>query len=539
MSTLYLLVLDSIGIQPYIFGSNRLRENVGASHLVHMASVGWLLSEPNKFLGANHNIQAGQIQSTATVGGIETGTLDAEVVYAGGGNTVILFREVTQVIRFKAALSHQILSEAPGLELVVETVEFDWTDSLASAMEQAMFRLSARKLQAEGNRPLQGIAVTAACRSTGMAANVTLQEPGSQGSLIPLSSEVAAKWYQADAAQRRLHEVVLANTQMEFQIPNQFDHLGRSVEEFSYIAVIHADGNHMGMILQDITRCFSDRTGANNRQYVEALRAFSAAANVAGVSALRAVIDFVAEVNRTKIVAPSSNKNGDYLSMRPIVFGGDDVTLVCDGRIGLQSAAVFLEAFSRHTVPDASGQAQRCTAAAGISIVKSRYPFARAYELSSQLCSNAKHTSNRDYSALDFHLAQSGLFGSLREIRRTEYGEEWNGDQLKRSILMRPLALERTSSADWRNWRDFVDLLSTFKNIDQWPRNKVMKLKEALRAGPAAVRAFRTNYRQQKLPDMRLNSDGYRDTGWDGERCVYFDAIEMIEQEVMPWTLSG
>ena len=34
-------VLDTTGIQPYIFGSNRLRENIGASYLVSQATDNW------------------------------------------------------------------------------------------------------------------------------------------------------------------------------------------------------------------------------------------------------------------------------------------------------------------------------------------------------------------------------------------------------------------------------------------------------------------------------------------------------------------
>ena len=49
MSTFHLVVVDTTGIQRYIFGSNRLRENVGASHLVYQATEGWLLDDPNSF----------------------------------------------------------------------------------------------------------------------------------------------------------------------------------------------------------------------------------------------------------------------------------------------------------------------------------------------------------------------------------------------------------------------------------------------------------------------------------------------------------
>lgn len=36
-----LLILDTSQIQPYVFGSNRLRENIGASYLVAQATGQW------------------------------------------------------------------------------------------------------------------------------------------------------------------------------------------------------------------------------------------------------------------------------------------------------------------------------------------------------------------------------------------------------------------------------------------------------------------------------------------------------------------
>ena len=50
--TLVVTVLDTTGIQPYIFSSNRLRENVGASFLVSQATDEWV-KEVLKYLKKN------------------------------------------------------------------------------------------------------------------------------------------------------------------------------------------------------------------------------------------------------------------------------------------------------------------------------------------------------------------------------------------------------------------------------------------------------------------------------------------------------
>ena len=54
-----LTVLDTAGIQSYIFNSNELREDIGASHLIYMATTHWVqevLSQPDVGL-TKHNYQ--------------------------------------------------------------------------------------------------------------------------------------------------------------------------------------------------------------------------------------------------------------------------------------------------------------------------------------------------------------------------------------------------------------------------------------------------------------------------------------------------
>ena len=85
------LIIDTPQIKHYIFGSNRLRENVVASYLVNAATQDWVVGN----LPSKHNV----IMLKERVGRrfgftddkIEDGSLQAEVVYLGGGNAAIMF----------------------------------------------------------------------------------------------------------------------------------------------------------------------------------------------------------------------------------------------------------------------------------------------------------------------------------------------------------------------------------------------------------------------------------------------------------------
>jgi len=89
MKGVVLTVVDTTGIQSYIFGSNRLRENAGASYLVEQATGDWVYQS----LGDKHNFDLEKLRITRGLT-IEDHDLTAELIYAGGGNTTILFRSL-------------------------------------------------------------------------------------------------------------------------------------------------------------------------------------------------------------------------------------------------------------------------------------------------------------------------------------------------------------------------------------------------------------------------------------------------------------
>ncbi len=75
---MWLVVVDTMQIQPYIFGSNRLRENIGASYLVDAATGDWAFEAVKEVAPGNDNIGPGNKLRDDVQ--IENG-LDAEVLY--------------------------------------------------------------------------------------------------------------------------------------------------------------------------------------------------------------------------------------------------------------------------------------------------------------------------------------------------------------------------------------------------------------------------------------------------------------------------
>jgi hypothetical protein len=528
-----LLIVDTTGIQPYIFGSNRLPENIGASFLVKQATTKWAQ------------------QAAEETGG--------QVVYAGGGNYLVTFDEATGMPQeFIRRLSRKTLTQAPNLQLVIAAEKVESEEDLPDAVRRGFAKLAQQKRCRALPAPPLGYSVTRVCQSTGLPAVEEISEkPNGEAPFYFASAEIAAKKHQVPQANKALHSVfseVIENT--IYQFPQDFDHLGRSLGEHSFIAVVHADGNDMGQEIQDIAKQCKAEGKAD--EYRARIKAFSAAVNQAGEDALRDTLQSLIDRLRYDQAQYELSREGDriclwardqqtqqplrilttvdltatnqgyYLPFRPLVFGGDDVTFVCDGRLALSLATTYLQKFEDYAqnLPYASGP---LTACAGIAIVPVHYPFARAYQLAEELCHSAKEyrrAKKISKSCLDWHFAMSGLSGRLEAIRKRQYTVAAG------TLHQRPVTLAENTipGEELHAWTQVRGAATAFQQ--QWAdkRNKLKTLREELRGDSQTVQRFLTQTNIKRLPKLSHSSrEDLAKSGWLNTQCAYFDAVELAD----------
>lgn len=546
--TVTLTQIEAIGIQDYIFGSNNLRQNVGASELVERATTQWVAQVLDDF-GWKHNAtwndNGGRLDLADQ--SIADPDVQVEVIYAGGGNALVLFEGEAHGLakEFTRNLTFKVLEQARGLTLVVEHLDFHWHSvALSEKHQELRRRVAARKMKRPVSLPVPGRAVTAACEFTGQPA---VGRDELDGDLI--SEQVRCKVDVGHLlADRRLNNILWNVRESGYEFVYDFDLFGEKGES-SYIAVIHADGNGMGKRFKAIAREYP--LPDDNEAYVRQLRAFSQAISERSIAALRATVDLLMHSRKpgedgeerfggvVPIPTKKDKKTGkeqEYLPFRPIVFGGDDVTFVAEGRLGLALAAHYLDAVSQGPLPGpkAGMDGDPLYSRAGVAVVKSHYPFSRAYELAETLASSAKsqihHLVDGKGTVMDWHFSTSGVILALKQVREREYVAE-NGN----SLLMRPVRLNLgedppPGSKYWRSWETFAEITQTFQEKDPWigRRNKIKALQRALRSGPHAVEQFRANYGVEELPEISGQS-AMKITGWAGGDCGYFDAIEALD----------
>lgn len=543
-----LLIIDTTQIQSYIFGSNRLRENIGASYLVAQATTEWALQEmpspsniaDSKALKWWNDKKITDLPDHLTV----------EVIYVGGGNVVALFKDENEAVQFTRCFSRRMLAEIPGLQLVIHHQSFTPVSDkrlLYDAVQDCFRGLARKKRQRAFSTTQLGLSVTEMCRSTSLPA-VTLSKLIGNERPQPISAEIKAK---LDAAEPKGQKPSLADIRLNdylpcpegYQYPHDLDDLGRSDKEFSYVAIVHADGNGIGRRIREIGK------GESDRSYIEKIRQFSHDLNEATQKALRITLEDLTKklkshakegdklVHRSDfgdILAEITLTKG-YIPFRPIVFGGDDVTFICDGRLGISLALSFMRHFQEQTItlPDGKGKA---TASSSVIVVKSHYPFAQAYALVENISKEAKKYGRKigKRACLDWHFARSGLLGSIEDIRKREYTVN------EGYLTLRPITLDENPEHLQRSWtviergvREFQDWQVKREKAD-WSvrRNKVKALREVLREGPIAVTQFRTKFNEGKnLPDVGtgVGMGDWSEKGWQGGYCGYFDAIELMD----------
>lgn len=255
------------------------------------------------------------------------------MIYAGGGNALILFAAEEEAKKTIYSLTRKALRDAPGLRLEAAWRSFA-QGKLAATVNILRDQISQQKRSPQRSSPMLGLGVTAACDFTGAPA-VGVDDEGRY-----VSAEVRTK-QRAGAANGpgngRLLEYLHNIRQANFEFVYDFNQLGER-EETSYLAVVHTDGNRMGERIQS----YVDQFASDDAAYVKAQREFSQKVQSSAQHALNSTVGLMLAPNNLKWdnqkrryllggQVPIPRVDGiDRLPFRPIVFGGDDVTFVCE-----------------------------------------------------------------------------------------------------------------------------------------------------------------------------------------------------------------
>jgi hypothetical protein len=518
-----LTAIDLLGIQRFVFGSNRLRDVIGASQLVARA-CSWDGDSPLRHIPEAHRLMA------------------------AGGSALLRFEGLSAAHDFAGKYSRWLHDTAPGLEVVIAHRSYR-DGELAAAIRALQIELARVKTERAPSAPLAGLSVTETCNETGLPA-VDLGRLGGQQTPVSATTRAARRAWSSARTQSpwgRHLEDLSKETGRSLARPPEIDALGRSHGDTSLVAVVHIDGNGIGSRISDWLRGQSESPDA---ELWTRFRTLSRALDDLAANAMKRVLTRAAwsltteddDEGRPRTYVQSTirelafalqeahgdadqgDEPGVCMPVWPVLVGGDDLTFVCDGRISLDLTTEALSAFEDTPVAELGV----VTASAGVAIVRSHAPFHRAYELAERLCAEAKRKRvERRHTGcmLDWHLGEVRPGEGVGALRERHY----EGDR----FTARPMPLgdrAMPASGTWR-WID-TELLSpdgeqSFRGkLWRERRNKVKVLRERLREGDAAVKQVLEAWKRVD-PELRLPDGAHTSRG-----TSLLDAIELLDVHV-------
>jgi hypothetical protein len=518
--TVFAVLTEVVSIQKYVFGSNKLKENLGASWLVQQIYEKPLQDAVIKVLPSISGYDFDAWWKMPDVIQMSNGA-EFEVGYIGGGNALLFFKDENKAKEFIKEWTMTLLVQSPGVVTAVACNDFDLNNNFPKEIDKIFKQLHQNKYSRIPQTVIARHGITAECSHSGYSMEKNWYDPEN----IYLSSTAWAKNAAVEKAKKELekkYEKVLNN---QFCFTDELDKLGQQTGE-SHIAVVHIDGNGMGKRFQ----------GASS---LPALRDLSKSVKIATEKSFTSLLQAVISRFDDDIVKALGYKDrSDYdknhkengktiLPFRPIIIGGDDITFVSEGRLGIYFAKLFLEAFENENVSDN----EKLSACAGIAITKTKYPFYRGYQLSEELCGNAKtvRKSKKDNGSwLDFHIAYGGFSGTLEDIRKNNYKAPL-GD-----LCFRPYKIKNNSE------NGFETLVENTKKLKkEFPKNKIKELRRVLTLGQESIDTFMNHIKARglKLPEIRektyheniFGDIGKNIKGENIKASPYFDMIEFME----------
>ncbi|GAB4142808.1 Cas10/Cmr2 second palm domain-containing protein [Thermopirellula anaerolimosa] len=488
-----LVLIETCGNQAFIFATNKLRENVGASQLTFEVGTKFVL-EAVQAAGGRIPQDVGDPQSYP---GIDDQN-PIEIILAVSGKAQLLVRDAEIGRAIVREVTLRALKEAPGLEVRgVVSEPFELHSGRLHAAIQAVhreFENVRSRLPGPAVR-FPRLPIVEECATSGLPAARTARAsdglPSQQQRAY--SASTFAKFQARDAWTKR-RDAMLKRRGVQVCLPNATTEL----EELGcdWIAIVHADGNGLGRVFLDFE---SRARTSGDREYITKLRHFSLALDACTEQAF---CDSLGELEPKGEVAP----------IVPLVLGGDDLTVICDGRQALRFTKRFIEAFETATRehPDIrtilSGGVTSC---AGVAITKPHFPFYAGYQLAEDLLQSAKKLAKSDperyVSALDYHILYDAGGSDLGRIRR-----ELTADGGRTLLVGRPYVVTRDQGPVGRRWSELETRIAAVNAKDEeegrrrLPNGMLHELRESLFLGRSVADAR-----------LRLVLERYREAGLD------------------------
>jgi hypothetical protein len=395
----YCYLFETKYLQSYIFSTNKLKEIVGASEqLLELTNLKGLLGRCLSALAIEQDLSFSR---------------------CAGGSFYAFSEHQTSIEKLAQLWPIIVQQYAPTMPFVDAT---GTGTNENEAFEDAQNALFQHINQLSPALPAGNPFVVRAPR-TGTLATQMQSMRGNKSPIDKATANKIAIYKIADDASTKLLNGHQQNYCFPVNLTPEDDNEAND-KDFPYqntnrIALIHADGNGMGQLLMQLREQLK-----TNPKYAEIFLAFSQALESATISATQQAL--------TDCIIP--HRVNDVLPARPIILGGDDLTIIVRADLALGFTKSFLQAFETETQQriqkvwntyDLTIEPNYLTACAGIVYAKPSQPIAQLAHLAESLCQQAKKHSKKDNhpspvpSSIVFYRLTTAQIEDYNEISET------------------------------------------------------------------------------------------------------------------------
>jgi len=374
------------GIQNFIFETNKLKEIVGASELIEQICTVIFREVVPNYQKEN-------------------------LIMGAAGNIKYVFKKEEDCRNLVKIFPKLIMSKAPGITISQALVKYE------GLLDKTHINKLESRLRVQRNKPLVqhnlGLMITERSRRTG--------KPGIdwQDKVVIDLGQKNKTIYSKEAKNSLLDKILgKGHIFKDHNYPFDIADIVQKKEK-EWIAVVHADGNNLGKLLLKM---------ADNLKKEHTKSAFS---------------DFSKRLEKATTLAASEafydvifNKVSDKekLPIRPVILGGDDLTIIIRGDLAMDYTNSFLKHFEELTRKEFLGFGYlyglkdfeiALTACAGIAYIKPNYPFHYGIKLAEELTKYSKNIAkniNKEHtpSCISFHKVQSSFIEDYNRIIEQE-----------------------------------------------------------------------------------------------------------------------
>ena len=362
-----LTLYDVRGIQDYIFRTSKMKDAIGASHIVEELFKNALDEACNELQAESPDFtfdMKWEGEGAAKPFDIDD-CKDLQVVYIGGGNACVIYKDSETATRASKIMANYTMENTYSLQLAAATVPVtgNYADDYA-ALNRKMTEVKDKMMV---SKPMDALPIVDVETKTG----------------FPLvNSEVSR---ESDLKKMAADEV-----RRDYGLTEkQFDSYVSDKGDSSMLAVVHIDGNNMGLRIRDLIRGIEDY----NRAITE-MRRISYTINTTYTKVYK---DMEEKFNDIRQSRDDDSDNSLFWIMK-VISAGDDITYVCNASIAFATVEYFLNNISKYSMkPGGDDEYKyRFSACAGISYFNSHFPFNIAYNVAEECCESAKSRAKEE-----------------------------------------------------------------------------------------------------------------------------------------------